>query len=535
MILITKTLLGWSVKLMSYSCLMASFIHLFSKKTERLAIYTIIILSLLTTSLTLVGCVKKVRYGQYVIKYGKKNLYSIANKKGEVKANKNSYINTNISSVTVEEAIFLDDLELKFQKINGQYVALGRKFFMHNNISTKPFPWDRIDLMGRLGICRAQQTTAMADLLDDGTINGSVQALCLRDKDIRSFTKGPVKFTETSYSLLEDWHGDDFTDALYAFLQSCQAFKNDKPVQSKIFSIGTEADWRELCDVGKQYYRAGYSKMFFERYFSPFKITNANGKTYSKFTGYYLWELPISLTRSSKYWYPIYSIPPECKLAKRCPSRSEINAGALSGRGLEIGWASNPMDVYFMQVQGSGIGITEDGRQYKFVYAGKNNMKFRPYSEFIKQNPGFCPVKGYGATIEWLNQNPGKALTATSITDSYVFFERKSGLEPVIGSQGVPLTQSRSVAVDPTYIPYGVPMWIQTHIAIIDTDNHDDDRWIDWNRLCIAQDTGSAIKGIVRADMYMGHGKKGEFIAKNQNFQGDWFMLIPNALVNKIR
>ena len=82
---------------------MASFIHLFSKKTERLAIYTIIILSLLTTSLTLVGCVKKVRYGQYVIKYGKKNLYSIANKKGEVKANKNSYINTNISSVSWDD------------------------------------------------------------------------------------------------------------------------------------------------------------------------------------------------------------------------------------------------------------------------------------------------------------------------------------------------------------------------------------------------------------------------------------------------
>ena len=510
---------------------------LFNKKLDcKFALVSLKLFSFFVIfSLLCVACVKKVRRGQYVIKRSNKGYYSIANKKGEVKANSKSYINTNISSVSAEEALFLDDLELKFQKQNGQNVAVGRKIYIQNKITTNAFPWDRVDLMGDIGICRAQQTTSMADLMDDGEINGSQQALCLKKNGARSFVRGQVKFTESTYSYLEDWHRDDFKDALYAFFQSCSAFKGNKKVGSKTFSIGTEADWRELCEIGKQYYKASYDKMFFERYFSPFKITQANGKNESKFTGYYLWELPVSLTRSDKYWYPIYSVPPECKLTKRCPSRSEINAGALAGRGLEIGWASNPMDVYFMQVQGSGIGVTEDGRQYKFVYAGKNNMKFTPYSEFIKQHPGFCPVKGYSKTIEWLNQNPGKALMATSVTDSYVFFERKSGLEPVLGSQGVPLTQSRSIAIDPNYIPYGVPMWIETHIAIIDLDNHDDDKWVDWNRLYIAQDTGSAIKGVVRADLYMGHGKKGEFIAKNQNFPGEWYMLIPNSLVNKIR
>lgn len=475
------------------------------------------------------------KQGQYVVKGLKKGYYTIANKKGEVKANSKAYINTNISSVSAEEALFLEDLDLKFQRQDGQNVAIGRKFYIQNNITTNAFPWDRTDLMGAIGICRAQQTTSMADLLDDGKVNGTVTSLCLEQNKIRKFTKGQVQFTETTYSLLEDWHGDDFKDALYAFLQSCTAFKGNKAVESKTFSIGTEADWRELCEIGKKYYKAGYEKMFFERYFSPFQITNANGSKTSKFTGYYLWELPISLTRSDKYWYPIYKIPTECKISKICPTRTEVNSGVLSGRGLEIAWASNPMDVYFMQVQGSGIGITEDGKQYKFVFAGKNNMKFIPYSEYIKQHPGFCPVSGYSKTIEWLNQNPGKALLATSVSDSYVFFERKSGLEPVLGAQGTPLTQSRSIAIDPNYIPYGVPMWIQTHIAVLDTDNHDDDKWVDWNRLYIAQDTGSAIRGVVRADLYMGHGQKGEFIAKNQNFEGTWYMLIPNSLVNKIR
>ena len=484
---------------------------------------------------TIASCGKQIRYRQYIIKTGKKGYYSIANKKTEIEANPRAYINTNISSVSLEEALFLEDLELKFQKQNGQNIAVGRKFYIQNKITTEIFPWDRTDLMGAIGNCRSQQTTLMKDLLDDGKINNSVETLCLKKDNIRKFKKGQVIFTETDYSLFEDWHGDDFKDALYAFLHSCTAFKGNKLVQSKTFSIGTEADWRELCNIGKKYYKAGYEKMFFERYFSPFRITDKNNNNEGRFTAYYLWELPVSLTKTDKYWYPIYSIPTECKIAKRCPSRNEINTGILDGRGLEIGWTSNPMDVYFMQLQGSGIGVTDDGKQYKFVFSGHNNMKFVPYGEFIKRNPRFCPVKGYGRIIEWLNKNPDKALKATSIAENYVFFERKSGVEPVIGSQGVQLTQSRSIAIDPKYIPYGVPMWIQTHIAVVDLDNHDNDKWIDWNRLYIAQDTGSAIKGVVRADLYMGHGQKGEFIAKNQNFPGTWYMLIPNSLVSKIR
>ena len=481
------------------------------------------------------SCTKHVKRGQRLLKGKKKGHYSIMNKKGEVSFNSNAYIDTNVTSVSAEEAVFLEDLELKFVKQNGLNVAVGRKFFMQNNISTQLFPWDRTDLMSEIGVCRSKQITLIEDLLDDGIINGSKQALCLKDKKLRVFSKGIVKFSETDYSYLEDWHGDDFKDALYAFLKSCTAFNGHGHVRSDTFSIGTEADWRELCDIGGHYYKAGYEKMFFERYFSPFQITNVNGKDNSKFTGYYLWEFPVSLTRNNEYWYPIYAIPAECKIAKKCPSRRQINSGVLTGRGLEIGWAKNPMDVYFMQVQGSGIGVTEDGRQYKFVYGGKNNRKFIPYSDFIKKNPRFCPVRGYGKIIEWLNQNPDKALIATNDTGSYVFFERKSSLEPVIGAQGSPLVQSRSIAIDPRYIPYGVPMWIQTHIAIIDLDNHDDDKWVDWNRLYISQDTGSAIKGVVRADLYMGHGKKGEFVAKNQNFPGTWYMLIPNSLISKIR
>lgn len=465
---------------------------------------------------------------------GKNGKYYLRNKKGGVKADiPHMYIDTNVSSITIEESIFLEDIEFGFKKIDGKDVPVGRKLYMHNNLSTKMFPFDRQDLMGEIGACRAEHKTLMADLDDDGIINQSVGSQCLTNP--RVFVKGRMKFSETYYGLLEDWHGDDFKDALYAFLQSCKSFKGNKIVQSKTFSIGTEADWRIICQIGINYYKAGFAKAFFERYFSPFQITDTNGKDESKFTGYYIWELPVSLTRSDKYWYPIYSMPKDCKINQsKCFSRDEINRGALAGKGLEIGWASNPMDVYFMQVQGSGFGVTDEGKTMRFNYAGKNGLKFRSYSDYLKQHKDFCPVSGYYNTIDWLMANPDKALEATSVCESYVFFERKSGLEPVVGAQGTSLIQSRSIAIDPTYIPYGVPMWIQTHLAIIDTDNRDDDKWVDWNRLYIAQDTGSAIKGVVRADLYMGHGKKGEYIAKNQNFPGTWYMLIPNFLVDKI-
>ena len=153
----------------------------------------------------------------------KKGYYIIANKKTGVKADKKSYINTNISSVSEEEYVFLDDLEMSFEKQGNSNVAVGRKIFIKNNITTQQFPWDRTDLMGDIGICRAQQTTALADLMDDGEINGSAKGLCVGK--LRSFTRGQIRFTETSYSYLEDWHGDDFHDALYAFLQSCNSKK----------------------------------------------------------------------------------------------------------------------------------------------------------------------------------------------------------------------------------------------------------------------------------------------------------------------
>ena len=500
-------------------------------------------ISILCSVLLISGChtTKSKKHSSSNIIYKKSNhnnkrgYYHISNKKGGVKADiTKQYIDTNISSITLEESIFLEDIDFGFKKIDGKDVAVGRKLYMYNNFSNKPFDFDRIDLMGEIGQCRIEQKTLVEDITDDGQINGSVDSQCLKNR--RQFKKGRMQFKEFSYSELEDWQGDDFRDALYAFLQSCQSFKGNKIIGSKTFTIGTEADWRKICEIGKRYYKNGYSKVFFERYFSPFQITDVSGKDTSKFTGYYIWELPVSLKRTEKYWYPIYSMPPECKKDQsKCPSRDEINQGALIGKGLELAWASNPMDVYFMQMQGSGFGITEDGQGVRFNYAGKNGQTFRTYSEYIKQHKGFCPVSGYYEIINWLNIHPDKALQATSICDSYVFFAKKSGLEPVFGAQGTPLVQSRSIAIDPTYIPYGVPMWIQTHLAILDTDNRDDDKWLDWNRLYVAQDTGSAIKGVVRADLYMGHGKKGEFIAKNQNFSGSWYMLIPNSLVDKIR
>ena len=205
------------------------------KPTRNITFFSLFLSSILTFS----SCTKNVNFGSNKRQQLKKGKYYISNKKNEKKANSNSYINTNVSSVSEEEALFLEDLELQFEKQGAQNVAVGRKVYTQNTIITELTPWDRPDLMGQLGMCRSRNATLMNDLSDDGIINGSVHSACFNQP--RTSTRGQMRFTENTYSQLEDWNGDDFHDALHAFLHSCTAFKGNNYVKSKTFSVGTES------------------------------------------------------------------------------------------------------------------------------------------------------------------------------------------------------------------------------------------------------------------------------------------------------
>jgi membrane-bound lytic murein transglycosylase A len=427
--------------------------------------------------------------------------------------------------------VFLEDVVFQISQRGERTVAVGDKLNIYNKITNQNFSFDNKAYMGSRGVCRASLGHLMEDYQDDGMINGSDKDDQCIQKRIEFNGGNGVQLKEFSFNDLEEWHGDDFKDAMIAFMSNCSKFANAGDVKSESIYLGKNVDWLELCRIGYEYQKAGFSKGFFERYFSPFKIIDGyKGNDQGLFTGYYIWELPVSLVKTGEYVYPIYAMPPECRKGS-CYSRMQINSGALNVRGLEIAWAKNAMDVYFMQVQGSGIGVLPDGRSVRFNFAGKNNMQFRSFMEFIKQNKGFAPYEKYADVSDWLYQNNQKAIIATNISDSYVFFSIKEEADGVIGSFGVLLTQSRSIAIDPKYIPYGAPVWIETYAPVLDKDIKDRNVFIHFNRLYIAQDTGSAIKGAIRADLYMGHGGKGEWLAKNMKFPGKAYMFLPNFLL----
>ena len=227
-------------------------------------------------------------------KAGIRGFYYLSNKtkKSNFDRSKVMNLNNNISSVSDEESLFLEDIEINLKEdSSSNNIPDGRKFFTKNNLTTQIYSFDRLDLMGDLGMCRANAETLKKDLEDDGIVNNSAGSVCVPKP--RKFQKGSMSFTEKAYSQLEEWAGDDFTDALYAFLQSCRGFTKDKPVASKTITLGNTADWRTLCTIGASYYQIQQRKAFFERYFAPFQVKNSNGKDDSKFTGYYVWELAI--------------------------------------------------------------------------------------------------------------------------------------------------------------------------------------------------------------------------------------------------
>src|SRR5574344_1053190 len=171
------------------------FSKLFSNKIFYLTLFALLISSVL------VACSIKKRIGQSRHTYKKSGYYYVSNKKTEKPYNSKSYINTNISSVTLEEMLFLEDIELRFQKINGINVAVGRKIYTQNKLTSELLSFDRRDLMGETGLCRAKQMLLIEDLEDDGVVNGSAGAVCVKNK--RVFSKGKMKFEETSYVNLE--------------------------------------------------------------------------------------------------------------------------------------------------------------------------------------------------------------------------------------------------------------------------------------------------------------------------------------------
>ena len=317
-----------------------------------------------------------------------------------------------------------------------------------------------------------------------------------------SMTATPAPAQMLDFEALDGWPEDNHRAALIAFLETCDTL--DAP------------DWQPICRLAAD---AGGSdasaKAFFELMFKPVLI----GDPPALFTGYYEPELDGSPIRTPRFAYPIYARPPELQDGQVYYDRATIESGALRGRGLEIAWLDDPVEAFFLQIQGSGRIRMTDGRVIRVGYAGRNGHAYRSVGKEMIARGMRTPDQVSAQDIRhYVRGNPTAGNALLNTNPSYVFF-RKIGDLPAdkgpIGAMGRSITAMRSVAIDPSFTPLGVPVWIEKT-----GDNP-------IRSLMVAQDTGGAIKGAQRADIFYGTGAAAGDAAGTIKDGGRMILLLP--------
>jgi membrane-bound lytic murein transglycosylase A len=334
----------------------------------------------------------------------------------------------------------------------------------------------------------------------------------------------PVKFES-----LSGWSLDNHSQALKAFRYSCEKF-NDIPNSNNIGGQLKKIQaikMKKICSIGNNVNinDAFQTKDFFEKNFLAYEIYDEErGGRAGLFTGYYEPELNGSYIRTSRYKYPVYKKPSDLSGTSPYYTRKQIDQGIIDNRGLELLYVDDKIDLFFMHIQGSGKIKLDNGQVIKLSFSARNNVPYTSIgSEMIKL--GLIDKDNVSAdTIkEWLRNNPEKADDIMKKNESYVFFQISDKGE-VIGAQGVPLTPERSLAVDTQSIPLGFPVWVETSLP---SESDSEVGGTSYNRLFVAQDTGNAIKGSVRGDIFFGSGERAERLAYKMQQTGEYYILIP--------
>ncbi|MGZ4998689.1 MAG: murein transglycosylase A [Methylomonas sp.] len=343
-----------------------------------------------------------------------------------------------------------------------------------------------------------------------------------------------VQLYPTEFIFLAGWETDNHAAALASFRRSCESWRSqpDQRPLSGVFELGHIGDWKRLCAIQV---RKGQEKQFFEKWFRPFAVAD-RGNFDGLFTGYYLPELHGSYRKSARYHVPVYGIPGDLKKrdgqtgriekGQFVPyyDRTEIVNGALAGKGAEILWVDNEIDAFFMEVQGSGRVIMEDGRIQGVSFADKNGRPYHAIGKTLVDN-GHIPREDISmqSIRAWIVNHPEEGRRLMLQNQSVVFFRLTEAKpwEGPIGSMSAPLTAGYSLAVDRNYLPLGVPLWL-------DAEHPAGDRRL--RRLVMAQDTGGAIKGIIRGDFYWGQGQQAGDFAGTMKSRGRYFLLVPKHL-----
>ncbi|SMY07202.1 murein transglycosylase A [Flavimaricola marinus] len=306
------------------------------------------------------------------------------------------------------------------------------------------------------------------------------------------------KITLLEFEQLSGWAEDDPSEALAAFSVTCGDMRRQ--------------DWQSLCAIAKE---ADDARSFFELFFKPVLIEDDEP---ALFTGYFEPELPGSRSPDARFRYPLYAVPSDMPEGPWL-TRQEIDEGALAGQGLEIAWLEDPVDLFFLQVQGSGRVRLSDGSMLRVGYGGFNGHLYSSIgAELVAR--GIYEWHQVSADVirSWVARNPDEGQALLWTNPSYVFFREVSEVPAELGPLGAmnrSITTLRTVAVDPAFVPLGAPVWIEKAGET------------PMNRLMIAQDTGSAIKGAQRADIFFGTGREAGRQAGRIRDPGRMVVLMP--------
>ncbi|MFN7662699.1 MAG: murein transglycosylase A [Alphaproteobacteria bacterium] len=349
-----------------------------------------------------------------------------------------------------------------------------------------------------------------------------------------------IKLESVPFHALTDWQQDhDIPHALKAFKISCKVLLKKKPTEP--LGLGTYAgDWHPVCRQALECSDSASpqeTRAFFEAHFVPYRVTD-NGDPEGLFTGYYESSLNGSRQKTPKFWYPLYKKPPELLLSqdkekkwgvlswgKIVPyyDRAAIDKGALEGKGLELVWVDDPVEAFFLHIQGSGRVTLPDGQVMRVNYAASNGHPFFSIGrELVHNNIMDTKDVSMQSIRGWMARFPDQARVLMHKNPSYIFFrEVENKGDGPIGCMGVPLTPLRSMAIDRRWLPMGCPLWF---------DGRHPDNYIQERRLMIAQDTGGAIRGAVRGDFFWGFGKDAMERAGKMKSKGQYYVLLPKRV-----
>ena len=333
----------------------------------------------------------------------------------------------------------------------------------------------------------------------------------------------------------------DARGALASFIESCPRLL----AREDVSGLTRQDDWHAPCETARGWPQAR-ARAFFSEQFVPVQV--GDGKAFA--TGYFEPEIAGSRTRRPGYAVPVYAMPPD--LVRGWPDdvptsertgrpplgrydeqgrfvlyhdRAAIEEGALDGKAPVIAWAADPVEFFFLQIQGSGRLRTPEGEVIRIGYAGQNGREYVGIGGVMRERSllGSGPGQYAGSMqgiIAYIRENPAQGRDLMRLNKSWIFFQELKGDGP-LGALGVPVRRENSVAADPAYVPLGAPVWLDLDRA-------------EANGLWVAQDTGGAIKGANRFDTFWGAGEDARRIAGGMSGRGRAYVLIPRAAAARL-